>query len=240
MKAKFIMVDGLDGSGKGTVVNTLKDHLEKKGKKIFDLREHCKQHTAFPEFKEIQNYDVIVSTEPTYSYIGKAIREEIVKESERKYSGLSTAYAFALDREVLYKKIIIPAIETGKIIIQERGVVSSFVYQPVQLERISLRNIMDLPGNRLAMKYAPSLLIITKVDPQVVIHRLRERQKQDHAIFEKLVFQRQIAERYESGWLRNMFESKGSKVQFLDTNYPKTVEDTQKAAINMFEDFCKE
>lgn len=239
MKAKFIMVDGLDGSGKGTVVNTLKDYLEKKGKKIFDLREHCKQHTAFPEFKEIQDYDVIVSTEPTYSYIGKAIREEIVKESERKYSGLSTAYAFALDREVLYKKIIIPAIDNGKIIIQERGVVSSFVYQPVQLERISLRDIMELPGNRLAMKYAPSLLIITKVDPQVVIHRLRERQKQDHAIFEKLVFQRQIAERYESGWLRNLFESKGSKVEFLDTNYPKTVEDTQKAAIDIWEEFSK-
>ncbi|MBI4453615.1 thymidylate kinase [Candidatus Woesearchaeota archaeon] len=240
MKAKFIMVDGLDGSGKGTVINTLKYHLEKKGKKIFDLREHCKQHTAFPEFNEIKEHDVIVSTEPTYSYIGKAIREEIVKESERKYSGLSTAYAFALDREVLYKKIIIPAIENGKIILQERGVVSSFVYQPVQLERISLRDIMDLPGNRLAMKYAPSLLIITKVDPQVVIHRLRERQKQDHAIFEKLVFQRQIAERYESDWLKKLFESKGSKVKFLDTNYPKTVEDTQKAAINMFEEFCKE
>ena len=103
------MVDGLDGSGKGTVINTLKKHLEEKGKKVFDLREHCKQHTAFPEFKEIKDYDVIVSTEPTYSYIGKAIREEIVKESERKYSEI-LEFKASLEKsleELLNEKVII-------------------------------------------------------------------------------------------------------------------------------------
>ena len=207
--------------------------------KIFDLREHCKQNISFPEFEEIKDYDVIANAEPTYSHVGRAIREEIVREGKRKYSGLTTAQAFALDREILYKKVIIPALENNKIVIQERGLVSSLVYQPVQLEKISLMDILNLPGNRLALKYAPNLLIITHVDPQVVIHRLRTRSKQDHAVFENLVFQRQIANRYESEWLTKLFEGKGSKVVFLDTNYPKTVEDTQKAAVEIWEQNCK-
>ena len=184
-------------------------------------------------------YDIIVNAEPTYSYLGIAIRDEIVKDNQRKYSGLTTAHAFALDREILYRKVLIPALEAGKTIIQERGVVSSFVYQPIQLERMNLQDIMNIPGNRLALKYAPSLLVITQVDPQVVIHRLRNRDKQDHAIFEKLVFQGQIANRYESEWLRKLFEGKGTKVVFLDTNYPKTVEDTKRAAIELWEKYDK-
>ncbi|MBT4540657.1 deoxynucleoside kinase [Candidatus Woesearchaeota archaeon] len=237
MSGKFIMIDGLDGSGKGTVIDALSDYLEIKGKKVFDLRKHCKEHMDFPEFSELLEYDIIINAEPTYSHLGIAIRDEIVKDNQRKYSGLSTAHAFALDREILYRKVIIPALEAGKTIIQERGVVSSFVYQPIQLERMNLQDIMNIPGNRLALKYAPSLLVLTQVDPQVVIHRLKERTKKDHAIFEKLVFQRQVANRYESDWLKKLFESKGSKVVFLDTNYPKTVEDTKKAAIEMWEKY---
>ena len=233
------MVDGLDGSGKGTVIDALRDYLETKGKKVFDLRKHCNEHIELPEFSELKDYDVIVNAEPTYSFLGRAIRDEIVKDNQRNYSGLTTAHAFALDREILYKKVIIPALNAGKTIIQERGVVSSFVYQPIQLERMNLQDIMNIPGNRLALKYAPNLLVITQVDPQVVIHRLENREKKDHAIFEKLVFQRQIANRYESEWLKKLFEGKGSKVQFLDTNYPKTVEDTKRLAIEMWDEFDK-
>ncbi|MBT4824094.1 deoxynucleoside kinase [Candidatus Woesearchaeota archaeon] len=239
MSGKFVMVEGLDGSGKGVVVNTLKEYFDNKGLKVFDLREHCKEHLSFPEFSEIEEYDVIINAEPTYSHVGIAIRDEIIRENERKYSGLSTAHAFALDREILYKKLLIPALEKGKTVIQERGLVTSFVYQPIQLERISLKDILNIPGNRLALKYRPDLLIITKVDPQVVIHRLKNREKKDNAIFEKLVFQRQVANRYESEWLSKLFSGRGSQVQFLDTNYPKTVEDTQKAAIEMWEEFDK-
>ena len=101
------MVEGLDGSGKGVAVEALKEHLEMKGLKIFDLRKHCKEHVSFPKYEEIQEYDVIVSAEPTYGFVGRAIRDEIIKESTRKYSGTSTAHAFSLDREILYKKLLI-------------------------------------------------------------------------------------------------------------------------------------
>ncbi len=232
----FVMIDGLDGSGKGTVVNALRDHLEKDGKKIFDLREYWKTTNDIPELSEVMGYDVICSSEPTFSMIGKVIRDEIIKENSREYSGMSTAQAFALDREVLYRKLLIPARKAGKIIIQERGITTSLVYQPVQNEKIQLKEILGLPGNQLAIRNAPDMLLILRVEPRVVIERLRQREKKDNAIFENLFFQRKVQFRFESGWLNKLFTHHKSKVIYLDTNPPQTIRDTREKAIKIWKD----
>jgi dTMP kinase len=227
-KGFFLMVDGLDGAGKRVVVDAIRDHINLK---TIDLRDYWKEHDDIPELSEVMEYDVICSTEPTSALVGKAIRREIVRDNGRKYSALTTAQAFALDREILYKKLLIPAKQAGKIILQERGVVTSIVYQPVQMEQINLQDIMNMPGNRLALKNAPDLLIVLKADPDIVMKRLEERTKKDQAIFENVLFQRKIESRYESEWLRKLFENMGSKVVFLDTNPPLTEDDTRKNAV---------
>ena len=233
------MVDGPDGAGKGTAVDAVREHCEKQGKKVFDLREYWKETNKIPEAEELAEYEVIISSEPTHSGIGKVLREEIIAKGERKYSGTSTAYAFSLDREVLYKKLLLPLLKAGKHVIQERGVITSIVYQPVQLEKISLREIINMPGNRLCLKNAPNLLIIAKAEPETVMKRIRFREKNDNAIFEELFFQRKIITRYESEWLKKLFEQQGSKVMFLDTNEPSTKEDTQRKAVEIWEESLK-
>ena len=235
-EGRFLIVDGLDGSGKGVVIDALRNYLEDNELKIFDLREYWKEHNDIPELSQIQEYDVICSSEPTFSMVGKVIREEIVRDNQRKYSALSTAHAFALDREILYKKLLMPARQAGKIIIQERGVITSIVYQPVQRERINLKDLINLPGNRLALKNSPDLLLIIKVEPMEVMRRLKERAKKDHAIFENLLFQRKVEQRYESDWLRKLFEQFKAKVIYLDTNPPLTVTDTKETAVNIWKD----
>ena len=239
MNSFFVMIDGLDGSGKGTVVNALKVHLEKT-KKVFDLRDYEKEKNDIPECEEVKDYDILISCEPTYSCIGRMIREEIVRDNNRKYSALTTAHAFALDREILYRKLIIPALHQGKTVIQERGVVTSLVYQPVQHERLTLMDIMNIPGNRLALENPPNVLIITQVSPDIVIQRLKQREhKKDNAIVEELVFQRKIAERYESAWLKQLFESKKSKVVYLNTEN-NSEEETKQKAIELWDALRKE
>lgn len=218
MKGTLIMVDGLDGSGKGTIVTALKEYFEQKNKAVFDLREFWQMKNEIPTAEMLADYEVIISSEPTHSMIGKVIREEIIQDNGREYSGLSTAHAFSLDREILYKKLIVPALQLGKIVIQERGVITSLVYQPVQHEKLSLMDIINLPGNKLALKFAPQLLIITTIEPEISMKRLGDRHKKDNAIFEKIVFQRKIAERYQSDWLKKLFETHGSKVVYLDTS----------------------
>ncbi|MFW6449981.1 MAG: dTMP kinase [Nanoarchaeota archaeon] len=230
---KFIMVDGLDGSGKGTAVTGLKEHFESQGKKIFDLREYWQHTNDIPEVEDVMDYDVICSAEPTFSMVGKVIREEIVRTNQRQYSGMTTAQAFALDREILYKKLIIPAKKAGKIILQERGVTTSLVYQPVQNEKLQLKEIIKIPGNHVAIKNAPNILIIVKVTPETAIERLNAREKKDQAIFENLVFQRKVQYRFESEWLKKLFTHYNSRLVYLDTNPPATVEDTKKRAIEI-------
>jgi len=236
-KGYFIMVDGLDGSGKGTAVSALRDYFESEGKKIFDLREYWKQTNDIPEIDDVRDYDVICSAEPTFSMVGKVIREEIVRSNNRKYSGMTTAQAFGLDREILYKKLLLPAKKEGKIILQERGITTSLVYQPVQNEKIQLKEIINIHGNRLAIKNAPDVLIIVKVEPETAIERLSKREKKDHAIFENIEFQRKVQGRFESNWLKKLFTHYKCQVVYLDTNSPATIEDTKKKAVDVWKGF---
>lgn len=234
----FVVVDGIDGSGKGVVMSVFRRWAEEQNLKILDLVEYCKKKKILPEPEEIKYYDAIFSSEPSYAFMGRAITEEIIADNKRDYSVLSTAWAFALDREILYNRVLIPAIKQGKFIFQESGVVTSIVYQPVQ-GRIPLKEIVDMPGNKLALRYSPNLLIITKVEPKVVISRLRQHGKLEGAIFRKLNFLRKVDERYSSLWLKNLFERFQAKVHYIDTNPPKPIEETKREALDIWEEFLK-
>ena len=234
-KGILVIVDGIDGSGKGTIVKALADWARAKNLKVLDLKEYWKDKHTFPEPKEIEQFDVIVSAEPTFSMVGQAIREEIVKDNNRHYSAFTTAEAFALDREILYRRIIIPALEQGKYIFQERGVTTSLIYQPIQKEALPLKKILNLSGNQLALKYRPDLLIVTLVEPQEAVKRLAERDKKDGVIFEKLPFLEKLDRRFAASWFQKFFEKRGSKFVYLRTN--KTVYDTIEESINLWKNF---
>jgi len=238
MKGIFIMVDGLDASGKSLIINTFKDWSFSKKLKVFVLKDYCTEHKDLPEAEEIKDFDVIISNEPTDALVGKAIRDELIKQNSRDYSASTIAQAFSLDREILYKRVIIPALKQNKIVFQDRGVVSTFVYQPVQ-EHIPLNELIKLPGNRLALEYAPNLLILTKVSPEVVMERIEKKGMSSATIFTNLLFQRKISERYNSIWLRELFERFGTKIVYISTEPPATEEDTKKKAIEILEEFLK-
>ncbi|MGB9748986.1 MAG: dTMP kinase [Candidatus Woesearchaeota archaeon] len=238
MKGIFIMVDGLDASGKSVIINAFKDWFFSKKMKVFSLKEYCEEHKTLPEPEEIENFDVIASNEPTDALVGKAIRDELIKKNSREYSAATIAQAFSLDREILYKRIIIPALKQNKIILQDRGVVSTFVYQPVQ-EHIPLNELIKLPGNRLALEHAPNLLVLTKVSPEVVMERIEKKGMNSATIFTNLLFQRKISERYNSIWLRELFERFGTKIVYISTEPPATEEETKKRAVEVLEEFLR-
>lgn len=233
----LVIVDGIDGSGKGTIVKALADWAKTKGLKVLDLKDYWFKKHTFPEPEEITKFDCLISAEPTFSMVGQAIREEIIKDNNRHYSAWTTAEAFSLDREILYRRVIIPALEQGKIIFQERGVTTSLIYQPIQKEPLSIKKIIKLSGNALAIKYRPDLLIITLVEPTEAIKRLAIRDKKDGTIFEKLTFLEKLNKRFSARWFRQFFEKRGSKLVYLKTD--KTVYDTIEEAIDLWEKFLK-
>ncbi|PIY96910.1 MAG: hypothetical protein COY66_01940 [Candidatus Kerfeldbacteria bacterium CG_4_10_14_0_8_um_filter_42_10] len=235
-KGKLIVIDGIDGSGKGTAVNVLADWAKGKKLRILDLKDYWKKNHTFPEPAEIKKYQVIISNEPTFSMVGQAIREEIIRDNSRDYSAYTTAEAYSLDREVLYQRVIIPALKSGKIVFQERSLSTSLVYQPIQAEPVSLKKILNLSGNKLALKYRPDLLIITILKPQTAINRLKRRtEKKDQAIFEKLKFLHKADKRFRSAWFRRIFESKGTKVVYLNTE--KSAKVTGERLSDIWENF---
>jgi dTMP kinase len=237
-KGFFIIIDGLDGSGKSTVVQILTDYLKVKGERVFELKDYWKLSHGLPEPEELYDYDFIISAEPTYSMIGGAIRDELIRQNKRKYSAFTTATAYALDRLILYKRIIIPLLEKGKTIIQDRGVTTSIIYQPIQAEPLQLSKVLSLEGNKLAMQHRPDLLIIADTKPELCIERLNKRiDKKDNVIFENLKFQKKAYERFKSKWFSQLFTRRGSKIVYLDTS--KTKEELMNDVIKLYEEFCK-
>lgn len=212
----FIMIDGIDGSGKSTIVQAWKEYLTNQGDAIFDLKHYWQTTNKYPGLEEIK-YDFIFSCEPTFTGIGKVIREELVKTGTN-YPARAIVEAFSLDRLVLYNKIIIPSITNGKIVIQDRGVSTSLAYQSLQHPEFNFKKIAEFPGNQLALEKRPDHLIIAKISPEKAAARIGSRfDKNDDAIFEKLDFLKKATEIFYSDEYQNIFKEKGTTVHYLNT-----------------------
>ncbi|HCJ52793.1 MAG: hypothetical protein A2898_04935 [Candidatus Kerfeldbacteria bacterium RIFCSPLOWO2_01_FULL_48_11] len=230
-----VIVDGIDGSGKGTLILALEKWAKKHGLKIFNVVDYEKTHHTIPEFRQIKSFDVIVCAEPTHSLIGRAIREELVNKHRKDYTPEALAHAYALDRFVLYSRIHVPALRAGKYIFQERGVTSSIAYQPIHARGLTIKDIMDIDGNKFALQHRPDMLCILKINPSVALHRLHVRRKKDQAVFENRVFLSRVQKRFLSPWFRQLFEKRGSRVEVLDTR--GSLADTTNRMIEMWERF---
>ncbi len=214
-KGKFIMVDGITGSGKSTILRAVMTWAEECNHRVFRLSEWTDDQP--PSFNKIKDNDVFFTYEPTRSWMGRAIRYELSRDDE-PYGGEEIAHAFALDRQIMYKRLIIPALKAGKIIIQDRGVSTSIIYQPVMPRSISLEKILDLPGNKLALEYAPDALILTKVSAELALERISKRDDESKGVYSHLDFLKKQEQRFEQQWFKDLFESRGTKMYELDTS----------------------
>lgn len=226
----FVIVDGIDGSGKGTIANALAAARHADGARVFDLRTFAKTEHRLPDPEELEGYDVLISAEPTHTWVGQTIRDEIIRDNGRNYGALRTAEAFALDRLILYRRVLLPARSRGLDIIQERSITSSLVYQSqvsgvsdqesgILADSVPMEILLALEGNTFTLGHPPELCIIVSTDPTRAIQRLQLRtSKQDVAIFEKLPILQQLHERYHSAWFREILDARGWHVEYLDAN----------------------
>jgi len=148
--------------------------------------------------------------------MGEIIRNELLQTSY-DYPSEALAEAFALDRLILYKKIIIPAIKDNKIIIQDRGISSSLAYQFVA--GLKIKNIIKLSGNKLALLHAPDILVLLDTAVAEAMNRLINRlDKQDNSIFEKQTFLKKLAKTYQTKKYQKNFTKRGTKILQLNGN----------------------
>ncbi|MBU0531417.1 MAG: hypothetical protein ABIG32_01500 [Candidatus Uhrbacteria bacterium] len=219
-QGKFVVIDGIAGSGKSTLIKAAKFWAESRDYKIFDLVEWAREHRDPPTYEEIKDYDIYFTFEPTKTWIGSAIRYEFSRTDD-PYPGIVPAQALSLDRLIMYKRVIIPALEDGKMIIQDRSVSSSIAYQPAMDDSISLEEVIELPGNKLALEHAPDLLVLTDLDPETIVERVKNRQDDSKGVYENLEFLKKVAERYRAEWYSELFMKHGTSVHVFDTRIPK-------------------
>ncbi len=218
MTRPFIMFDGLDGSGKSTLVGAFRETFEEQGLRIFDLAAWSREHNRLPLPEDCGSAEVVLSAEPTKAWLGAAIREELIRQGTN-YPDLTITEAFALDRLILYQRLLIPLRAAGKMIVQDRGVSSSIAYQP--LRGVTLKTVLSFPGNQLALAQAPDLLVIARCPVEKALVRLAGRiNKKDNVIFEQKAFLQKLAQRYESPGFRRLWKEHCTRLQYLDTDLP--------------------
>ncbi|MBI4980430.1 thymidylate kinase [Candidatus Woesearchaeota archaeon] len=231
---KFIVVDGLDGVGKGVILDTLIEEAKRSGKRVFDVHEFWKSHDYHPPLGLIfGKCDVIVTSEPTYVGIGRIIRQELIAKNNRDYTPEAVAEAYALDRRILYQQLVLPALEAGISVYQSRSFSTSLVYQ--QQSAIDLRvdlpmeKILRIPGNAFCYAHPMNYLLIPNiVNVEEVLQRISQREKDDKCKFENLEFQLKLKKIYDSEEFRSIFRQKG--VQVVDLDAGISIEHTQEQA----------
>ena len=233
MKGKHILIEGIDGSGKSTLVKGLQEHFKNTGKQVFSMKEYLTEKGTFPDEQEIKKHFLITSAEPTKGHVGKIIRNELItKENNRVYTNETIAHAYAMDRAIHYQCVVLPALEAGVHIIQDRSVISTFFYQILSTELSEDEAVqhpyLQFEGNKLALTTIPDMILVASLNPETALQRCEKRDAQQD-IYENLTFQKRLTAMYNNKqWYKRLF-GKDVVVVFLDTEEPHSEKAIKKA-----------
>ncbi len=247
LRKKLLICDGIDGSGKGVISKTIEEWAIEKNMPLFNATQFSIDKCINPTWDDAKEIigegGMLLVSEPTHAGMGSVVRGQLIKNGS-KHSVLSTAYGYSLDREILFTELIQPAIEAGVYVILDRSVLTTQVYQPVQGEMFEgydsehiLGLVRGLPGNQFEMEFVPGLIILPDVDVNIAQSRLKDRDKEDDALFEKHNFQVEIAKVYSSGRIEDWYSRRGTKIVHMSQNEGEGPEVTQKRTLEIWENY---
>ncbi|SHH46462.1 dTMP kinase [Caloranaerobacter azorensis DSM 13643] len=170
MKGIFITMEGPDGSGKSTQIRLLEEYLQDKG------------------------YNVVVTREPGGTRISEDIRKVILDTSNTNMSPYTEALLYAASRAQHVHEVILPALRDGKIVICDRFVDSSLVYQGFArgLGIDKIKEINDFATGGLE----PDITLFFDIDADTALKRIGNRTKRDRLDKEDIKFHRKVYEGY--------------------------------------------
>jgi dTMP kinase len=170
---KLISFEGSEGSGKSTQITRLAEHCQKIGR------------------------EVVATREPGGTEIGEQIRNIIVHNSKGDEMCPETELLlFTAARAQLVREVIAPALTRGAIVLSDRFLDSSTVYQGIA------RNLAPGPVNeinRFAVgNVMPDLTIVIDVPTEVGLQRIRQRASDlpDRMERQNITFYQKVREGY--------------------------------------------
>ena len=168
MRGKFITLEGIEGSGKSTSLDTISKILE----------------TLDIEF--------IITKEPGGGPLGKDLRK-ILLDKKTSISPEVELLLMMADRKNHIDNIVEPSLEKGVWVISDRYLDSSYAYQgggrQIDTSKIDLlTELLKLP--------IPDLTILFDLSPEIALERAKNRSEPDRFESEPIDFHKRIREAY--------------------------------------------
>lgn len=152
---KFFVFEGMDGSGKTTIVKMVADKLRAEG------------------------FDVVTAREPGGTPEGERFRNIILGPKEAEYHPMTYMFLLNASRMELVDKLITPSLARGKVVLLDRYVDSTIVYQgyvsktsPETRQEV-LDTIMNI--HRSVIKLEPNFTFLVRTKPDLVEKRIIDR-----------------------------------------------------------------
>jgi dTMP kinase len=194
----LITFEGSEGSGKTTQIDRIANRLE------------------------THNHDVLVTREPGGTEIGEKIRTILMHEECGKAMKPETELLlFAASRAQLVREVIEPALEKGQIVLCDRFLDSTTVYQGVG-RRIASEPVAMI--NQFAVgNLMPDLTIVLDLPAEIGLERARRRAKEmpDRMQEENIEFYRKVREGY-------LVLAKALPQRFLVINASQSIEKVEE------------
>lgn len=169
-KGKFIVFEGIDGSGKTTQINLLSEWL--KGK----------------------NISHVLTKEPGATILGDHLRELLTNEESIPVCPEAELLLFAANRVQHIEEIIAPALAQGSIVLCDRFSASTMAYQGYG--RKINRGLVSQVNRISASGLVPDLTIYLDLEVQVALDRVAARGGRDSFDKENIVFHQRVRTGY--------------------------------------------
>ncbi|BAE81272.1 thymidylate kinase [Chlamydia felis Fe/C-56] len=170
----FIVIEGCEGSGKSSLTELLKNRLITEGK------------------------SVIATREPGGSPLGEQVRNWILNPSLPGISPYTELFLFLASRAQHITEKIIPALESGKIVICDRFHDSTIVYQGIA-EGLGKEYVTNLCHHVVGeKKFLPDLTCLLDIPVDTGIKRKQQQKSLDKFEDKPLVYHNKIREGFLS------------------------------------------
>ncbi len=147
----IISVEGADGTGKSSVAGYIKDRLQEMGREVLLVRE------------------------PGSTGLGERIRLLLLRDESINICPKAELFLYLSARAQLVEELILPALKAGKIVVMDRYVDSTLVYQGAVMglgvDKV-LRVLVEFFGSVF-----PTFTVVLDSDVEDILARLEAREK---------------------------------------------------------------
>lgn len=190
-KGMIISFEGGEGGGKSTQILRLRERLTQKG------------------------FDIVVLREPGGTPISEQIREVVLSAKNIGIAYTTEVLLYQAARAQLYREVVFPSLEAGKIILMDRTRDSSVVYQG--MVRGFGRELIEQLNDISTKKTYPVLTFLLDVEPELGLARRQSQAGTMNRLdMESLQFHKKVRKAY----LTLLEEDKTGRWHKIDAGKP--------------------